>query len=206
MIVGIDFDNTMVDYTGVFHSTALTLGWFNGAEVARSKDAVKAFFIEKNLEDKWTELQGIVYGKTISQAKPYAGLLPCLRLWLEHGHQLFIISHKTQYPIIGARLNFHDAALDWLKTHIFSKLDQRLFNSHNVYFNQTICEKIATIGSLNCDLFIDDLEKILLDPSFPGKTQKILFDPNSLSEQQNALHTVSGWDQIYSLGNAFDCR
>ena len=30
------------------------------------------------------------------------------------GHELSIISHKTLYPIIGDKVNFHQAALQWL--------------------------------------------------------------------------------------------
>ena len=72
MRIGIDFDNTLVNYYGVFYNTAVSLGWIEPG-IGESKNSVKSFFIERDQEPKWTELQGIVYGKTIAQAKPFDG-------------------------------------------------------------------------------------------------------------------------------------
>ncbi|MGJ8682427.1 HAD family hydrolase, partial [Paraglaciecola sp.] len=138
MIIGIDFDNTIVDYSGVFFDTAIGLGWLKNGQSGSSKEEVKHYFVSKGLESKWTELQGIVYGKTIAEAKPYSGVVSCLKHWAESGHELKIISHKTKYPIVGDKLDFHSAALNWLECHIFSENDVLTSLRNKVFFNSTI--------------------------------------------------------------------
>ena len=44
MIIGVDFDNTIVDYFGLFHRIALQKGWIPSS-VEQSKISVKKFFI-----------------------------------------------------------------------------------------------------------------------------------------------------------------
>jgi len=198
MRIGIDFDNTMVDYTGVFYQVALGLGWIP-KETQHTKFAVKQFFLENNNERKWTELQGIVYGKAINQASPFPNIHQTIMAWLDKGHELFIISHKTKYPIIGDKVDFHIAAMNWLEQHQLVSLlgSSTTISCENVYFNETKEKKIAKITALSCDVFIDDLPSILLHESFPKPTKKVLFDPkneqildgqNSVLSKNKVLH------------------
>ncbi len=180
MRIGIDFDNTMIDYTGVFYQVALDLDWIS-RETLATKLAVKQSFLDANNERKWTELQGIVYGREINQAIPFDGLHQTITTWLNKGHELFIISHKTKYPIIGDKVNFHIAAMTWLERHQlvspFGSLST--IARENVFFNETKEKKIAKIASLSCDVFIDDLPNILMHENFPVQPKKVLFDPKN---------------------------
>lgn len=177
MHIGVDFDNTIADYTGVFHRVALNLGWIPD-DTGATKSEVRRYFIEHGIESKWTELQGIVYGKEIMQAKLYPGCLDTLKQLKADGHTLSIISHKTKYPIIGDKVDFHLSALAWLNTHgIIGSADSPV-EQHQVYFNQTKDEKVQRIGALKCESFIDDLPDIFTHQDYPSHVQAILFDPS----------------------------
>jgi len=192
MRIGIDFDNTIVDYTGVFYQVAVGLGWIP-KETQHTKFAVKQFFLDNNNEKKWTELQGIVYGKAIIQASPFPCIHQTFTSWLSKGYELFIISHKTKYPIIGDKVNFHIAAMNWLEQHQLVSLSgsSTTIPYKNVFFNETKEEKIAKIAALSCDLFIDDLPSILLHDNFPKPTEKVLFDPKNEQELEGQNSVLS---------------
>ncbi|ESP90419.1 MULTISPECIES: hypothetical protein [Pseudoalteromonas] len=196
MIIGVDFDNTIANYTGVFYQVALDLGWIP-KQTGKSKQEVKQYFISQDNEKKWTELQGIVYGKEISNAKPYPESLTHLKALKAQGHQLKLISHKTKYPIIGDKVNFHDAAKGWLETHGFVNCPNAPFDPEQVFFNETKDKKVMLIESLACDFFIDDLESILLHKHFPAACKGILFSPDKVSQSPHLQ--AQAWTQIPAL-------
>ncbi|MCF6440357.1 HAD family hydrolase [Pseudoalteromonas luteoviolacea] len=193
MIIGIDFDNTIADYTGVFYDVALKLDWIPES-TGRSKTEVKSYFIISDNERKWTELQGIVYGKEIDQARPYTDCLQVLEQWHAKGHTLKLISHKTRYPIIGEPVDFHHAATNWLKSNGFIGSNGAPFSESDLNFNETKEEKLLCIDKLNCDLFIDDLESIFNHKLFPARCRKVLFNNNSNNKE--GLTHITKWSDI----------
>ncbi|WP_394191952.1 HAD family hydrolase [Pseudoalteromonas atlantica] len=195
MIIGIDFDNTIADYTGVFHHVGVKLGWLP-KEVGQTKEDVKAYFINTGNEPKWTELQGIVYGKEINRARPYEGCLDALRQLKTKGHELVLISHKTRHPIVGEKVNFHEAATNWLKSHRFAGSIDSPFSEFDLNFNETKKAKLLCIARLNCDLFIDDLESIFCHELFPVHCRKVLFNINS---NYKSLTQITKWSDILRL-------
>jgi hypothetical protein len=192
MIIGVDFDNTIADYTGVFYNVALDLGWIP-VSVGQSKNEVKAYFIERGTEPKWTELQGIVYGKEIHRAKPYQHCLAALQMLKSKGHSLFLVSHKTRYPIIGDKIDLHLAAQSWLHQNNFIGEDSSIFTPDTLFFNETKDLKLAKISELNCDIFIDDLESILTHEKFPSECKAILFKQEPVI---NIMYQLKSWSEI----------
>ena len=190
--VGIDFDNTIVNYEGIFHKAAVDLGWMP-ASVGTSKQAVKHYFIDRNEEPRWTELQGVVYGKAIRHAKPYEGLTQALVQMKTNNTLLFVVSHKTQYPIIGDKLDFHAAARLWLANNGL----ERCFDQ--VYFCVEKDEKVQQIADLHLDWFIDDLPSILAHPHFPDYTQGVLFDPDHQHADMHTFQRVTHWSDVPSM-------
>jgi hypothetical protein len=195
MIIGIDFDNTIADYTGVFYNVALALGWLP-EHIGQSKNEVKSHFIEQNNEPKWTELQGIVYGKEINKARPYTNCLQVIQSLVNAGHEIHIISHKTLHPIIGEKVNFHTAALNWLEINGLSGSENSPVLTKNIHFNETLQQKIDKIKLLECDVFIDDLIKVINHDYFPKSTKGILF--NDSADLHCDLH-AKNWLQINAL-------
>ena len=99
MIVGIDLDNTLIDYKGLFYKAAIELKLINN-KVYRSKDELKEI-LDKANDNSFSILQGYVYGKAIKQATPTTGCIKALNALKKHGYEIKIISHKTRWPYYG---------------------------------------------------------------------------------------------------------
>ncbi len=194
MILGLDFDNTIVSYETVFHKVALERGYI-GADVPCSKLAVRDDMRARDMEDRWTEIQGYVYGKCMDQADVFPGVIETLCWVRDNGHDVMIVSHKTHFPFAGPKYDLHKAARDWIEDVLQDDLGP-LINSRNVNFIETMDGKINRIGELGCDLFIDDLPEIFLVESFPEATQRFLFDPGVIHDSIDGVVAISSWKQF----------
>ena len=192
MIVGIDFDNTIVCYDRAFHRAACEQGLIP-LDIPATKEQVRDYLRNIGQEDEWTKLQGYVYGARMDTVVAFAGVVSCLRSFREQGIEVYIISHKTLYPFLGIPYNLHEAALNWLDTSGF--LDEAGLDIHHVFFELTKEEKLARIGAMGCSHFIDDLPEILYAEGFPESTVRMLFAPGSPGENQGVL-TFTSWEEI----------
>jgi hypothetical protein len=191
--IGIDFDNTIVDYDALFHRAALERGLIP-ASVPANKIGVRQHLRERGTEDLWTELQGYVYGARMSEAVAYPGAIEFFAWAREREIQPVIVSHKTRYPFLGERYDLHEAARRWVQTALIER-SPALVDSSAVYFELTKQDKIARIATLDLDYFIDDLPEILLADEFPVRTQRILFDTESRHADARFVSCAS-WDDL----------
>lgn len=176
MIIGIDFDNTLVQYDSLLHRCAVDRSLIPSS-VPVQKTAVRDHIQQAHGNDRWTELQGYVYGERIREAQPAPGARSFIARARACGVTVFVVSHKTQFPALGPKTDLHESARGWLVTHGFIDREAGLPSLDSAYFEASRAAKLARIGSLGCALFIDDLPECLEDPAFPGHTQGILFDP-----------------------------
>src|SRR5207253_6595278 len=102
MIIGIDFDNTLVAYDTLFHRVAREQGLIP-VNLAVNKTAVRDYLRTTGQENLWTEMQGTVYGARIGEAEIFPEVKEFLQLCRERGIAVRIISHKTQFPYLGQR-------------------------------------------------------------------------------------------------------
>ena len=72
MIIGLDFDNTIVCYDDVFYTAALEKHLIT-SESPLSKTEVRDTLRAAGKEQDWIELQGYVYGPGMKLAKPFPG-------------------------------------------------------------------------------------------------------------------------------------
>ncbi len=179
MIVGIDFDNTLVQYDGLLHQCALERSLIPNS-IPSQKTAVRDHIQRAHGNDAWTELQGFVYGERIDEAPPSPGARSFVARARACGATVFVVSHKTQFPALGPRTDLHNAARCWLRAHGFIDQEAGLPSLDSAFFETTRAAKLARIGTLGCTLFIDDLPECLEDPAFPRHTQGILFDPSQV--------------------------
>jgi hypothetical protein len=177
MRIGIDFDNTIACYDGVFHAAALERGLIP-SDLARDKNSVRDHLNGSGRKDDFTELQGYVYGARMDLVSPYPGFAEFVRLARTAGHALFIISHKTRHPLRGPRHDMHAAARGFLVAHGLIGDGAARIDPANVHFELTKEDKVARAARLGVDVFIDDLPEILDLPGFPPGMRKILFDPD----------------------------
>ncbi len=202
MRIGIDFDNTIVCYTGLFYRIAVAQGLIPD-DIDQDKQSVRDYLRGQGENDVWTRLQGVVYGEKIKEAGCFKGVFDFMKNVLSLGHEVFIVSHKTQYPVIGKKNSLHDAARQWLTVQgVFGSPDEGGVGLPigNAFFEVTKELKLKRIGDLKCDLFFDDLPEFLCEASFPVDTKKILFDPykkqNHTCDTFVALHTWADADQL----------
>ncbi len=199
MIIGIDFDNTIISYDMAFHKIALSRKLITCDDKVRiSKEAVREFLVFSGKEKEWTELQGYVYGKEIFSAKPYEGVLEVIDDLLQKNHSVHIISHKTQFPYLGPKYDLHQSAKNWIEQFFCDGKEMSKHTKLTVTFNKTIEEKINCIKEKQCEIFIDDLLTVFNHPSFPQNLMKILFKPSPRSrfQYQTDLNVIDSWKTI----------
>ncbi len=182
--VGIDFDNTIIIYDDVFHKYAVQLGLVS-PEIEKNKQVIRdAIRMLPKGNDKWTELQGLVYGNYIGEARLADGVGQFLLICREESIKVSIISHKTVYPAIGSKVNLQEAAKEWIELNgFYSKYG---LSPEDVVFEETLEGKLSQIKNRGCSHFIDDLSEVLFHPNFPVGVKKILYSQSA------------GWEDIRS--------
>lgn len=176
MRIGIDFDNTIACYDGVFHAAALERGLID-ASLGHDKNSVRDHLNGTGRKDAFTELQGYVYGARMDLVAPYEGAVDFIRDARSAGHDVFIVSHKTRHPMLGEPYDLHAAARGFLRARSICGTDGPV-DDDRAHFELTKEEKVARAAALDVDVFIDDLPEILAMDGWPTSTRRILFDPD----------------------------
>ncbi len=190
--IGIDFDNTIVCYDTLFRRVALEHGLIP-ADLPNSKGAVRDHLRAAGKEDRWTAMQGEVYGKRMSEAHAFPGVLGCIARLVRLQIPVFIVSHKSHYPYLGPKYDLHESALAWLvKQGAFDPAMVGLGREH-VFFELTKQAKLQRIASLGCTHFVDDLPELLGDPEFPQGVLRLLFDPNDQHAIEPSCARLTSW-------------
>ncbi len=189
MRLGIDFDNTIACYSTVFHRFAAERGLV-AAQPVLSKNQVRDLLRSQGRENDWTELQGYVYGPGMAQVETFADVAETVRLLLDGGVDVFIISHKTRTPYRGQAWDLHQAAQSWLERRGFFGLA-----SNRVFFELTLAEKLGRIAQQQCTHYFDDLPEVLAEPGFPQNVRRLLFDPDNVYAQQ-PFERIHSWTEL----------
>jgi len=195
MRIGIDFDNTIVDYEGAFHAAAMERGLVT-ADLPKTKNSVRDFLNSAGRKDDFTALQGYVYGTRMNLAKVYPGFREFVAIARASRHDVFIVSHKTRFPLLGPKYDMHEAARVFLTGHMLSADDA--VPGQNIFFEETKEEKISRAAALHLDVFIDDLPEILTMPGLPDRCRRILVAPQG-SDARGKFEQCRRWDEITAL-------
>ena len=207
MRIGIDFDNTIACYDGVFHAAALERGLIP-PEVQTDKTSVRNHLRAIGQENDWTELQGYVYGARMELVSPYPGVTEFIAAAQRAGHDVFIVSHKTRHPFRGPAYDLHEAAHGFLAHRSLVDPVRGGIPKDRAFFELTLSEKVARIDALLLDAFIDDLPELLAEETFPARCRAILFDPDGHASdgawKGRRFERHAHWDDIAAalLGRA----
>jgi hypothetical protein len=172
LLIGLDFDNTLVDYTDLFRSEAAALGLAAaGLDKTRIRDALRARGPAGEIE--WQHLQARVYGPGLGQAPMMAGAGDFLHRCQVAGVPVAVVSHKSRFAAQDSRgTDLREAACNWLAQHCPGIATDR------VYFEGDRGSKLRRIATLGCTHFVDDLLEVLTDPAFPAGVVRLwLADP-----------------------------
>jgi hypothetical protein len=190
--LGIDLDNTIIDYSLAF------------SEIARVEyPQINFESLEKNHfkdeltlslgEAEWTSCQSRLYGEYIRWAKPHDGFHEALEKIYKLGWDVKIISHKSQYSISDNSINLREPALNWITEHV-SNLFPIEFNPENdVLFADSVAHKIKLIVDTGCNAFIDDLQEILL--GLPIDVTKYWIFPDS-QPSSSEIRSLPVWSSL----------
>lgn len=179
-LIGIDFDNTIVNYTHVLEKHASELGFaVHGLGKRAIRDAIRAS-IHGDLG--WQKLQGLIYGPSMIEAQVMDGVNDFLTKCHYLGVRVKIVSHKSEYAGIDpSRTPLRQSAINWMSNKGF--FTRYGIGIDDIHFCDTKAIKIERIKSLNVSVFIDDLEEILGDSNFPEGVRRILFAPEGALNQ-----------------------
>ena len=203
MVLGVDFDNTIVRYDDLFHRVALDRGLIPATVPARKKE-VRDFLRDRGKESAWTELQGCVYGPYMAGAQPFPGVLEFFTHAVRRRLPLHIISHKTRTAVSGPTYDLQQTAREWLAAQGFFDPARVGFSPEHVHFGETRSEKIHLIRQTGCTHFIDDLEETFMESDFPKHIVQILFGRHEAPQNLDAVKPLADWSQIfeYVFGSA----
>ena len=197
-LLGIDFDNTLVNYDNLFHKVAVEKGLIKYSLPA-NKIAIRDYLREKGWDDQFTLLQGEVYGLRILEAEPANGAVSTLYKIMERNMDIVLISHKTEFPYKGPRYNLRQGAKNWLQKHnLYNELGDTPIK--RIYFENTKKEKVERIMKQSCTHFIDDLPEILEE--LGGNIKKVLYNPMDKECHLSGIISISKWDMLLEECNS----
>jgi len=196
-VVGVDFDNTIIGYDHLIRQFAVESGWVDASIPENKKlirDTIRGLPEGERL---WQRLQANIYGKLVYRAEFISGAGAFLNRCHAQKVRCSIVSHKTEFVTSDkGKVNLREAALGWMTTHKFFEPDGLGFSRDQVFFESTRKEKIARIRALGCTHFIDDLEEVFLEESFPAEIEKILYDPHRQHGQNGRMTVFHDWNDI----------
>ena len=197
MKIGIDFDNTIACYSATFIRLAREMG-LPLEPADNAKVAVKRLVLASpEGEPAWQRMQGQAYGRLMSGAHLYPGVMEFLHLARQRGHEVVIVSHKTEFGHFDdSQVPLRSAALQWLQAQGFFESTRGGLTPQQVYFESTRADKVRRIADLACTHFIDDLTEVFDEPGFPLATYQLLFQPLATAAPQSGRLAVTSWRSV----------
>ena len=193
VLLGLDFDNTLISYDLLFHRIARQKGLIP-SKIPKEKTAIRNYLRANDIEVEWTRLQGEVYGAHILEAEPFPEMLATLRNLATQDISMCLVSHKTRVPYMGPAYDLHAAARGWLTQWGFFSSQGLGWTDDQIFFEITKEEKIERIVSLGCTHYVDDLPEIL--ELLPPSVEKILFAPGLPADPQADWKHMSSWSDL----------
>lgn len=196
MRIGLDFDNTLIDYDEAFVAEAERQGAISPG-TATGKRSVKDLVLRQGGgEPVWMRIQGQVYGKGIGDGRMIDGVGRVLETARSRGDTVFVVSHKTQFGHFDeSGTDLRQAALGWMREHGF--FDRFGVREDAVFFEDPLEAKISRIASLHLNTYIDDLAKVLGHPNWPERTSRIHYSPDP-GETPDGACPCRDWTAIHA--------
>jgi len=196
-VIGLDFDNTLIDYDQLIYQVALTRGLIDHS-VPKSKKHIRDLIrILPDGEIEWQKVQGEIYGPRLMDAKIPDGVMNFFMICKCHNFKVYIISHKTEYAGYDeTRTNLRKSATDWMTINRFFDARMSPLSRHDVFFESTREEKLLRIRKLGCTHFLDDLEETFLEETFPQDVVRILYNPHLEVVSCQGVLVMATWRDI----------
>lgn len=194
MRIGLDLDGTLVVYDAVFHRYAAERYGLPERIPPRKTDVRAWMRASAHGESGWIELQRLVYGPCIGEAALAPGAADFVRAAREAGADLVVVSHKTRWSVAEPPVDLRAAALSWLEANGF--FDALAFRREDIFFEPSRAAKLARIAAERCDLFVDDLEEVFAEPSFPAGVERWLYAPGGSDDAPTGVQVFADWAEL----------
>lgn len=198
--IGIDIDNTILDFGEPIRRASLEILGINLEKNAtKSSSAYRIRELVGN--DVWTELQGYVYAEYSTYASTFQGALATISTLRAHRKEVSLISHKTRRPASGREVDLHHWTYSTLKRTgvLEAVLSDFTAQERPITLCESLEEKIGEISSQGCEVFIDDLAKVL--ELLPSDIRKIHIFCDGQHSQNFAVECHADWAEVAtSLG------
>lgn len=195
MLIGLDFDNTIVCYDNAISQLANEIPRLP-KDLPRTKLSVRNFLRETGRESEWTAFQGALYGPGMKYAAPFDGVVEIMRMLRAIGHSICIVSHRSLRPYAGYPYDLHLFAKDWAYQNL---VVSGLIEQDQIFFLETLDKKIGMIKELGCQAYVDDLPAVILHEAFPKNTFAILFDPARIRPASDPMPKIYQWKDLVGL-------
>ena len=173
MLVGIDLDNTILDYSIVL----IKMAEFLNLKVPVSgydKAVFKTSVISEFSESHWTKLQALIYGPMSLEARIFPGFPEFIELISKKGWDYSIISHRSVLAAGDTSIKLQEYA----KLAI-SRILKGVIDEDKIFFGCSFEQKIRIITDQRCDIFIDDLQSVVDELSYSKHDIfTVQFDPS----------------------------
>ena len=199
MLVGLDLDNTIIDYDTAFAQAARLAGWVRADFAGSKRDLRTLLWAQPDGDRIWRGLQARVYGPEISGAALAKGYHDFATRAADAGAELVIISHKTAFAAAAPDgPDLRQCALEWMSDHGVTGSSPGQVRADRVIFADSRDAKISAIRSARCEVFVDDLTEVLLHPEFPARTTRLHFYPGASDgpPADPALVTCRSWRDV----------
>lgn len=188
--IGLDLDNTLIDYSASYPRIAEQLGLPAGLT---SREDIRTLLRKDDNDWAWQEFQSLLYtdGLQFATLAPGAGefLDECVHQRID----VYVVSHKTAVgpPRFGSR-DLLSPAWTWIEGNTALC---RAVPHDRISFHSTMAAKVLCIGSLNLTLYLDDLEAVLNHPDWPVGVRPVLY---RVEGSDQVLGGVANFDNLTS--------
>ena len=167
---GFDLDNTIVDYSisCVKYSELINI------PTKKSIDELKTYLKSERYEPQtWTRAQSWLYGSGLEFARVGFDFIEFVKKLKSRGWAFSIFSHKTEYgPSEFGSIPFQKVMLNWMISHNLNYFFQP---EKNLWFLNSVEDKVAKINEAGVTHYIDDLPKILSHPKLSPHIKLYLY-------------------------------
>ena len=186
---GFDLDNTLINYD----SSALAYSKLIGIPDQNSINQLRTYFTSSGQPESWTKAQSWIYTHGLELAEISSGAIPAINRLSSNGYGVSIVSHKTEFgPSEFGSVPLREVAIDWIA---MSHLNAYFPNLNNIYFADSIEEKVIIIRNCNLSHYADDLLKIFIHTEYPkNKIKSYLYRPTC--EFPNWINPLNNFDSL----------
>jgi len=178
--IGVDLDNTIIDYSLAYEVIGRQ---FEFETVLLDRESIRTYLQLQGDGIEWQRFQSLLYTEGLINAQPANGVREFFELCRLLQIEVSIVSHKTiQTPIFFGARNLRQPAIEWLEEHL---LVSNLVDSDHLHFCSTQLEKVYTINELGCELFVDDLLEVLVNPELSSEICRVLYVGESTKNVPN---------------------